>query len=80
MQNCAVRPCPAINKNRAGAYTVSVKRILFTGGGSAGHVIPNLAVMQELKGSYELAYMGTDGIEQGLLSPFGCPYFLVNCP
>ena len=80
MQNCAVRPCPAINKNRAGAYTVSVKRILFTGGGSAGHVIPNLAVMQELKGSYELAYMGTDGIERGLLSPFGCPYFLVNCP
>ena len=36
--------------------------------------------MQELKGSYELAYMGTDGIERGLLSPFGCPYFLVNCP
>ena len=57
-----------------------MKRILFTGGGSAGHVVPNLAVMQELKGRYELAYMGTDGIERGLVASFGCPYFLVNCP
>lgn len=57
-----------------------MKRILFTGGGSAGHAVPNLAVMQELKGRYELAYMGTDGIERGLIAPFGCPYHLVNCP
>ena len=76
----AVRPCASVNKKRAGAYTVCVKRILFTGGGSAGHVVPNLAVMQELKGRYELAYMGTDGIERGLVASFGCPYFLVNCP
>ena len=57
-----------------------MKHILFTGGGSAGHAVPNLAVMQELKGRYELAYMGTDGIERGLIAPFGCPYHLVNCP
>ncbi len=57
-----------------------MKRILFTGGGSAGHVVPNLAVMQELKGRYALAYMGTDGMERRLVAAFGCPYFLVNCP
>lgn len=57
-----------------------MKRILFTGGGSAGHVIPNLAVMQELKGQYSIAYMGTDGIERALVASFGCPYFLVDCP
>ena len=57
-----------------------MKRILFTGGGSAGHVVPNLALMQELKDRYSIAYMGTDGIERGLVASFGCPYFLVNCP
>lgn len=62
------------------AYTVPVKRILFTGGGSAGHVVPNLAVMQELRGRYAIAYMGTGGVERTLTAPFGCPYFLVECP
>ena len=57
-----------------------MKRILFTGGGSAGHVIPNLALMQELAPRYALAYMGTDGMERALVSAVGCPYFVVNCP
>ena len=67
-------------KKRAKAYTDDVKRLLFTGGGSAGHVVPNLAVMQELKDSYDIAYMGTDGMERGLVRAFGCPYYCVNCP
>ena len=57
-----------------------MKYLLFTGGGSAGHVTPNLAVMQKLRGKYRLAYMGTGGIEKTLLAPFGCPYYLVECP
>lgn len=57
-----------------------MKRLLFTGGGSAGHVVPNLAVMQELIHSYKIAYMGTNGIEQNIIKSFGCPYFCVNCP
>lgn len=57
-----------------------MKRLLFTGGGSAGHVVPNLAVMQELKNSYDLAYMGTDGLEKKLLADFDCPYFTIDCP
>lgn len=64
----------------AGAYTEDMKRLLFTGGGSAGHVVPNLAVMQQLRGAYDIAYMGTDGIERALAAPFGCRYFTIDCP
>lgn len=54
--------------------------ILFCGGGSAGHVVPNLAVMNELKYSHKLAYMGTDGIEKQLVKEAGYPFFEVACP
>ena len=57
-----------------------MRSILFTGGGSAGHVVPNLAVMEELRGSFRLSYMGTDGMERALVASFGCPYHTVNCP
>ena len=40
-----------------------MKKILFCGGGSAGHVIPNIAVIESLEGITENYYIGTDGIE-----------------
>jgi UDP-N-acetylglucosamine--N-acetylmuramyl-(pentapeptide) pyrophosphoryl-undecaprenol N-acetylglucosamine transferase len=42
-----------------------MKKILLTGGGSAGHVTPNLAIIDELiKEGWEIHYIGTsDGIE-----------------
>lgn len=57
-----------------------MKYILFTGGGSAGHVVPNLALMNEVKYSHRLAYMGTGGIEKGLVEQAGYPFFTVDCP
>lgn len=57
-----------------------MKRILFCGGGSAGHVTPNLAVMNELKYGFELCYMGTGGIERELVTQAGYPFFEVDCP
>ena len=42
-----------------------MKKILFCGGGSAGHVIPNIALIEQLK-EYEIYYMGTDGIEENI--------------
>ncbi len=57
-----------------------MKHILFCGGGSAGHVVPNLALMNELKFSYTLSYMGTGGIEKRLVSDAGYPFFEVDCP
>ena len=45
------------------------KRILLTGGGTAGHVTPNIALMPELrKHGYEIHYIGTtEGIERELV-------------
>lgn len=59
-----------------------MKKILFTGGGSAGHVVPNLALIDALKkrGAYEIFYAGTNGIEKRLLAPTGIPFFEISCP
>ncbi len=57
-----------------------MKYLFFCGGGSAGHVVPNLAVMNELKYSHRLAYMGTGGIEKKLVTEAGYPFFEVDCP
>lgn len=57
-----------------------MKHILFTGGGSAGHVVPNLAVMNELKYSHKISYMGTGGMEMHLVGNAGYRFFRVDCP
>ena len=57
-----------------------MKKILFTGGGSAGHVVPNLAVMRELRYLYALSYMGTGGIEKRLVTEAGYPFYEVETP
>jgi UDP-N-acetylglucosamine--N-acetylmuramyl-(pentapeptide) pyrophosphoryl-undecaprenol N-acetylglucosamine transferase len=46
-----------------------MKRIILTGGGTAGHVTPNLALIPELlKEGWEVHYIGTaDGMERGLV-------------
>lgn len=59
-----------------------MKKILFTGGGSAGHVIPNVALIEELlsDGVADVCYMGTDGIEKGIVAEWKIPYYTINCP
>ena len=57
-----------------------MKKIVFTGGGSAGHVVPNVALAEELSESYELFYIGTSGIEKRLISPLKIPYGEIRCP
>ena len=59
-----------------------MKKILFTGGGSAGHVVPNLALMEELLafGDVDVCYMGTDGIEKKLIAEQKIPYYEISCP
>lgn len=42
-----------------------MKKILFCGGGSAGHVIPNIALIEQLP-EYEIYYIGTGGIEESI--------------
>ncbi len=53
-----------------------MKRIVLTGGGTAGHVTPNLALLPYLKeAGFEVAYIGSyDGIEKKLIEDFELPY------
>lgn len=48
-----------------------MKKIVLCGGGSAGHVIPNIALLPLLKETYdEIHYIGSDGIEKEILSSY----------
>ena len=51
-----------------------------TGGGTAGHVTPNIALLPSLKeAGYDVVYMGSkDGIEQKLMKDFDLPYVGVS--
>ncbi len=54
----------------------SMKKILLTGGGTAGHVTPNIALLPKLKElGYEIRYVGSyEGIEKSLIEEIGVPY------
>jgi UDP-N-acetylglucosamine--N-acetylmuramyl-(pentapeptide) pyrophosphoryl-undecaprenol N-acetylglucosamine transferase len=56
-----------------------IKKILFTGGGSSGHVTPNLAIITLLKQQgYEVNYMGSEtGIEKEVIKHANIPYFSI---
>ena len=53
-----------------------MKKIILTGGGTAGHVTPNLALLPLLKEhGYEVRYIGSyTGIEKTLVEQAGIPY------
>ena len=56
------------------------KKILLTGGGTAGHVTPNLALLPYLKEEgYEIVYIGSEkGIERTLIEAEGIPYYSIS--
>ena len=53
-----------------------MKTIILTGGGTAGHVTPNLALLPALKDAgFEIRYIGSyNGIERKLIENAGIPY------
>ena len=53
-----------------------MKRIILTGGGTAGHVTPNIALLPRLKElGYDIHYVGSyTGIEKELIEQLGIPY------
>lgn len=57
-----------------------MKKIVMTGGGTAGHVTPNIALMPALKNSgYEISYIGSyEGIEKGLIEGQKIPYYGIS--
>lgn len=44
-------------------------KIVFSGGGTAGHVTPNLALIDKLKNE-TIYYVGSDGMEKALVEPY----------
>jgi UDP-N-acetylglucosamine--N-acetylmuramyl-(pentapeptide) pyrophosphoryl-undecaprenol N-acetylglucosamine transferase len=59
---------------------VKNKKIVLTGGGTAGHVTPNIALLPALlEMGYDISYMGShDGIEKKLITDFQIPYYGVS--
>lgn len=56
------------------------KKIVLTGGGTAGHVTPNIALLPHLQNKgYEITYMGSyDGIEKKLIADYSIPYYGIS--
>lgn len=54
-----------------------MKKIILTGGGTAGHVTPNIALLSELKkANYEIAYIGSyQGMEKDLIQKENIKYY-----
>lgn len=53
--------------------------LVFTGGGTAGHVTPNLALMDALASEFNIAYVGSQhGIEQQIIASKNIPYYAVR--
>ena len=54
-----------------------MKHIVLTGGGTAGHVTPNIALIPKLQElGYQISYIGSyEGIEKKLIEEMGIPYY-----
>ncbi len=44
-----------------------MKKIILTGGGTGGHVVPHLSLIPSLSKDFEIHYIGTDGIEKQIM-------------
>ena len=55
------------------------KTIVFTGGGSAGHVTPNIAIINEMGTDWTIHYIGSkNGIEKELIRKINIPYYGIS--
>ena len=66
----------AVAKN-APTWRIVMKKIILTGGGTAGHVTPNIAMLPLLREEgYDISYIGSyNGIEKKLITEQGIPYY-----
>lgn len=57
-----------------------MKHIVLTGGGTAGHVTPNMAMIPVLReAGYKISYIGSyDGIEKKLIEELNIPYYGIS--
>lgn len=61
-------------------FNGDMKKIVLTGGGTAGHVTPNIALIDRLKEEgFEVSYIGSKtGIEKELIENLGIPYYGIS--
>ncbi|MGN1104332.1 MAG: UDP-N-acetylglucosamine--N-acetylmuramyl-(pentapeptide) pyrophosphoryl-undecaprenol N-acetylglucosamine transferase [Candidatus Coproplasma sp.] len=52
-----------------------MKKIVFCGGGSAGHVIPNIAIIEAVPPQFYPCYIGTGGIEKDICNKNQIPFY-----
>lgn len=54
-----------------------MKKIALTGGGTAGHITPNLALLPELKKrNFDIIYIGSkDGMDESIIKRYDIPFF-----
>lgn len=55
-----------------------MKTIVFAGGGTAGHIMPNIALINELKYDYNCVYVGGDGMEKDICASRGIPFHRID--
>ena len=55
-----------------------MKTIVFAGGGTAGHVMPNIALIEELKHDYTCVYAGGDGMEKTICEERNIPFYHIE--
>ena len=61
-------------------YNIVMAKIVFTGGGTAGHVMPNIALIEKL-GAHDLYYIGCPNSMEEKLIKNNCPsvkFFAIN--
>lgn len=57
----------------------TMKKIVLTGGGTAGHVTPNIALLPALqREGFTVSYIGSKGIEQSLISEKKVPFYCIS--
>ena len=55
--------------------------IILTGGGSAGHIMPNIALLDELNKHFQhIVYIGSkEGLEKDIASSYNLPFYATDC-
>ena len=58
-----------------------MSKLIFTGGGTAGHVIPNLSIYSQIKNNVEnVYYFGSPNcIEKEIITKTNIPYYPISC-
>ena len=52
--------------------------IVFTGGGTLGHVMPNIYLIEDLKQSNNIYYIGSNGIEKETIQKLDIPFYEIE--